>query len=78
MLTKEDLEKIQLPLSDEDYLMLHEEGEKDPNIWRICPMKLFDAYDDLSVKYFDLTYPNNQVSAEDTFWVPPIHPEKKG
>ena len=70
-LSKEDLQKIKLPLSDKDYIMLHEEEKRDRTIWRRAPRELSDAYDDKVIECFDLAYPNNQVSIGDMIWVAP-------
>ena len=70
-LSKEDLQRIKLPLSDKDYIMLHEEEKKDISIWDRAPKELSDAYDDKMIECFDLRFPNNQVSIGDMFWVAP-------
>ena len=72
MMTKEELENIPLPLSDKDYIRLNEAGEADSHIWDYVSKDVKEAYDDLMIKYFDLTYPENQVSVCDIFWYPPV------
>ena len=70
-MSKEDLQRIKLPLSNEDYIMLHEEEKKDISIWDRVSNELWDAYEDKMIECFDLAYPNNQVSIEDMIWVAP-------
>lgn len=73
VLTKEDMEQIELPLSDVDYLRLHaveEAGQR----WELKKdfSKVWDAYDLLEAKYFDKRYPGNDVSFDDITWhMPP-------
>ncbi|MDD6622444.1 MAG: hypothetical protein PUE90_07030 [Bacteroidales bacterium] len=70
-LSKEDLQRIKLPLSEKDYIMLHEEGKKDSSMWERVSNELWDAYEDKMIVCFDLAYPNNQVSIGDMIWVAP-------
>ena len=73
VLTNEDMEHIELPLSDVDYLRLHaveEAGQR----WELRKdfSKVWDAYDLLEAKYFDKRYPGNDVSFDDITWhMPP-------
>lgn len=73
VLTKEDMEHIELPLSDVDYLRLHA-VEKAGQRWELKKdfSKVWNAYDLLEAKYFDLKYPGNDVSFDDITWhMPP-------
>ncbi|MDD6622445.1 MAG: hypothetical protein PUE90_07035 [Bacteroidales bacterium] len=70
-LSKEDLQRIKLPLSDKDYIMLHEEGKKDSSMWERVSDELWGAYDDKMIECFDLRFPNNQVSIGNMIWVAP-------
>lgn len=70
-MTKEEIENIPLPLSDEDYIRLNEAGEADCHIWNYVSRDVKKAYDDLLINYFDLNYPQNQISIDDMIWYPP-------
>lgn len=71
---KEYLQGIKLPLSDKDYQKLHQLEEENPRSLLDCPTEVEDAYSNLVNKYFYLHYPNTGI--EETWWTPPIHPEK--
>lgn len=67
------MEHIELPLSDVDYLRLHA-VEKAGQRWELKKdfSKVWNAYDLLEAKYFDLKYPGNDVSFDDITWhMPP-------
>ena len=70
-MTKEEIENIPLPLSDENYIRLNEAGEADCHIWNYVSRDVKKAYDDLLINYFDLNYPQNQISIDDMIWYPP-------
>ena len=71
VLTKEDLQKIKLPLSDEDYMRLHGAEAAGQLNWTDEFPELSDAFDRLEVKYFDQRYPNSGVGIYDVIWVLP-------
>ena len=71
LLTREDLQKIKLPLSDEDYMRLHGAEAAGQLNWTDEFPELSDAFDKLEVKYFDQTYPNSGVGIDDVIWVLP-------
>lgn len=70
-MTKEEIENIPLPLSDEDYIRLNEAGEADYHTWNYVSRDVKKAYNDLLITYFDLNYPQNQISIDDMIWCPP-------
>ncbi len=77
-LTKEDLQKIKLPLSDDDYVTLREEELKtNGDVWKNVSKELKEAYEDKLIECFDKNSPHNQVSIEDMVWTPPATEEYK-
>lgn len=78
VLTKEDLQKIKLPLSDEDYVTLREEELKtNGDVWKNVSKELKEAFEDKLIECFDKNSPHNQVSIEDMVWTPPATKEYK-
>ena len=69
-LTKEDLQKIRLPLSDEMYVRLREEELKtNGEVWKLASRELRDGYENLMMKYFDRHYgPETDESAWEIIW----------
>ena len=70
-LTKEDLLKIKLPLSDEDYMMLHDELETSPLLLESVSQELDDAYDRKMWEIFDQVFPGNNAGVDEVMWFPP-------
>ena len=76
-LTKEDLSRMKLPLSDDDYLMLHEG-------LRALRVSLRREFPDLWVAYnkkmawiYDQRHPGNNLSWDEIPWEPPLTEEEK-
>lgn len=75
-LTKEDLENIRTPLSDKDYVMLHnEEVETSFQVWDLAPKELRIYYLLKFIECFDKRYPGNRLLPEEMTWVPPLTEE---
>ncbi len=75
-LTKEDLQQIKLPLSDEDYVRLREEELRtNGEVWKLASKELKDSFASLMVKYFDQYYGPNDAEWWDIVipgkWYPP-------
>ena len=76
VLTQEDLQKIKLPLSDDDYVRLREEElMTNGEVWKLASKELRDSYETLMVKYYDQYYGSNDAECWDIVepnkWFPP-------
>lgn len=71
MLTKEELLKIKLPLSDDDYVKLHEEMPKLGFTLRSVSKELNEAYFSKMCEIFDEVFLDNECPPEKVKWYPP-------
>jgi 5'(3')-deoxyribonucleotidase len=71
VLTEEEIDNIKLPLSDVDYIRLYAAGEKAYQSWWHDREELYDAYEKLEMKYFDIHFPNCPVGYDEIFWCLP-------
>lgn len=71
-LTKEDLQKIKLPLSDSDYKKCHEAMEQSPTLLlsSVSP-ELDDAYDRKLAEIYDQVHPGNNLWYEEMDYISP-------
>lgn len=77
-LTKEDLENIETPLSDENYVMLHDEEVRTSfHVWDLAPEELRIYYLLKFIECFDKRYPGNSLLPEEMRWTPPMTEEFK-
>ena len=71
MLSKEELQNIKLPLSDDDYVMLHDEMPKLGFTLRSVSKELNEAYFGKMCEIFDEVFPDNECPSEKVRWYPP-------
>lgn len=82
-LTKENLQQIKLPLSDNDYVRLRkEELETNGEVWNLASRELRDSYEDSMLWWFGQHVPQGlDVDNDDiiymNMWYPPKTEEYK-
>ena len=77
-LSKEELNNIKLPLSDEDYVKLHEEEVcTNYGVWENAELKLRLHYVLKYIKCYDERFPGNHVEVEHMRWTEPLTKEER-
>lgn len=77
-LSKEELNNIKLPLSDEDYVKLHEEEVcTNYGVWENAELKLRLHYVLKYIKCYDERFPGNHVEVEHMRWTAPLTKEER-
>lgn len=77
MLTKEELQNIKLPLSDDDYVMIHEYTVKEKLELRLVSEELEEAYDLMMGTIYLQLFPDANLDMKDLPWFPPQTEEYK-
>lgn len=77
-LTKEDLQKIKMPLSDDDYVRLREEELRtDGEVWKLASEELRDAYEDAMLWWWGKHMPpGTDAEIDDIIWLGMWYPPK--
>ncbi|MBR5638184.1 MAG: hypothetical protein IKW83_00330 [Muribaculaceae bacterium] len=71
VLTKNEAEKIKLPLSDEDYIKLRAFEDADQYLTLCSYKELEQAYNAKAANFFDKRYPGNDISIVEISWEKP-------
>ena len=71
MFTKEELLNIKLPLSDDDYVMIHDYTVKDNLEPRLVSEELEEAYDLMMGTIYLQLFPDDNLNMKDLPWFPP-------
>lgn len=76
-LTEEELKNIKLPLSDADYVRIHDSKNKAEHLLENVSKELDEAYNDKMADIFFQIHPKEPVGWEDITWYPPQTEEFK-